>query len=445
MTVLDFIYLFTGGAVSVFLILFGVTSLGERKARAAAVSFGLFVVFSTIWFYGWYRYDFSDIALLVPVGLILLVTALFFLPLGRRHPIAVGEVTERVDERDTMFAREEYQPGTERYDEYYAARPEFKAIDDSIRHLPELLAPGGRFYDPVGSTYIESLFTINEEFVTMVDGEVGSPHVEVEPQSITRQLKDLTRHLGADDVGIAELNPAWVYSHVGRGPEPWGKPIDLGHKYVIVFTLEMNYDHVEDAPRLPITEETAVQYLNGALISTALAEFIRQLGYPARAHIAGSNYQIMLPPVAYNAGLGELGRHGYLITPRHGARVRLGAVTTDLPLISDQPIEFGVQDFCETCKKCAANCPSKSIPFETKTTVRGVEKWLLNMETCMRYWRAIGTDCGLCMKVCPFSHPPSFAHNLIRAGIKHSSFARRISVYGDDLFYGRKVPKYPEA
>jgi len=442
MTVFDFFYFFTGGAVSVFMLLFGLNSLGERKPRAAAISLGLFVVFAAIWFGGWYRYDISGSVLLIPAGIVFLVAALFFIPLGRRHPIVVGEVNERVDERNTMFAREEYQPGTERYDKYYFARPEFKAIDDSIRRLPELLAPGGRFYDPVRSTYIDSLFTINEKFVTMVDGEVSSSQVEVEPHSITGQLKDLTRHLGADDVGIAELSPAWVYSHVGRGPEPWGKPINPDHKYVIAFTLEMDYEHVEAAPRLPITEETAVQYLNGALISTALAEFIRQLGYLARAHIAGSNYQVMLPPAAYDAGLGELGRHGYLITPRHGARVRLGAVTTDLPLVPDRPIEFGVQDFCETCKKCATNCPSKSIPFEAKTTVRGVEKWLLNMETCLRYWRVIGTDCGLCMKVCPFSHPPSFAHNLIRAGIKRSCFARWVSVYGDDVFYGRRVPKY---
>jgi len=84
MTVFDFLYLFTGGAVSVFLILFGVTSLGERKPRAAAISLGLFHVFAAIWFYGWYRYDFSDIALLVPVGLLLLVEVDAAQPLVQR-------------------------------------------------------------------------------------------------------------------------------------------------------------------------------------------------------------------------------------------------------------------------------------------------------------------------------------------------------------------------
>jgi reductive dehalogenase len=249
----------------------------------------------------------------------------------------------------------------------------------------------------------------------------------------------MARHLGADEVGTALLNPMYVYSHVGRGPEPYGAAINNTHKFAIAFTLEMNYANVEAAPDLPITEESAAKYLKGAMISLALAQYIRDLGYPARAHISGSNYQIMLPPVAYDAGLGELGRHGYLISPRFGARVRLGAVTTDLPLIAGKQITFGVKDFCEKCLRCALNCPSASIPKGSTENIRGVCKWPLNIESCFRYWRLIGTDCGLCMKVCPYSHPESLVHNLVRAGIKRSVFARRISTYGEDFFYGKKV------
>ena len=201
----------------------------------------------------------------------------------------------------------------------------------------------------------------------------------------------------------------------------------------------MDYEFVETAPGLPITNESALQYLRGANISNSLARHIRSLGYPARAHIAGSNYQIMLPPVAHDAGLGELGRIGYLISPRFGARVRLGAVTTDLPLLPDKPITFGVQDFCEKCLKCAINCPSGAIPKGGKVMVRGTEKWQLNIEQCLHLWRAIGTDCGLCMRVCPYSHPPTLVHNIIRAGLKRSPFARTVSAWGDDLFYGRKI------
>jgi reductive dehalogenase len=206
-----------------------------------------------------------------------------------------------------------------------------------------------------------------------------------------------------------------------------------------MFTLEMRYDYVAQAPHLSITDESATQYVNAAAISISLASFIRSLGYSARAHIAGSNYQIMMPPVAFDAGLGELGRMGYLISPTLGPRVRLGGVTTDMPLIPDRPIAFGVQEFCQKCLKCAENCPSGAITSGKKIDVRGVEKWQLDIERCLRYWRIIGTDCGLCMKVCPYSHPPAFIHNLVRAGIKKSPLARYISIYADDLFYGRKT------
>ena len=95
--------------------------------------------------------------------------------------------------------------------------------------------------------------------------------------------------------------------------------------------------------------------------------------------------------------------------------------------------------FCEKCKKCADNCPPRAIPYGDKTSVRGVEKWQLYIEKCFQYWRIIGTDCGLCMKVCPFSHPNTPVHNILRQSIKRSAFARSISVYGDDLFYGKGV------
>jgi reductive dehalogenase len=251
-------------------------------------------------------------------------------------------------------------------------------------------------------------------------------------------IKEVVTAVGACEVGVAKLNPMHVYSHVGRGPENWGEPIENTHKYAVVFTLEMDYDQVSEAPRLGITEESAFQYLRGAQISIALARYIRGLGYPARAHISGSNYQIMLPPVAHDAGLGELGRIGYLMSPNFGPRIRLGAITTDMPLVPDKPVSFGVQDFCTKCLKCAANCPSGAISDGDKTSVRNVEKWQLDIEKCIHYWRAIGTDCGLCMKVCPYSHPPTLIHNLVRQGIRRSSIARTLSVWADDLFYGRK-------
>jgi ferredoxin len=434
-------FLIAGVIISLFWGLFSISSVIERKQRAALLSACLLAAFCGIWF-GGLVFLFPDNHIMTVVLILTVVlTLLFFLPIGKTKVQQVGKLTQKVDERDVIFAREEYLPGTEKYDLYYAARPENREIDDKIRQLPELLTPGGKYYDPIRSAYVESQFEIQKDLVDDVDGPVSSRRQTIDAKEASGIVKRMAFHLGADSVGIARLNPYHVYSHVGRGPEPWGAEIKNEHPYAVAFAVEMDYHKVEEAPGIGISEETARQYAQVQRISIVLAEFIRQLGYPARAHIPGSNYQVMLPPVAYDAGLGEIGRLGYLISPRFGARLRLGGVTTEIPLEPDEPIRFGVQDFCEKCKKCAHNCPPGAIPFGSKTVVRGIEKWQIGTERCYHYWRVIGTDCGLCMKVCPFSHPDRLVHNILRRGIKRSSFARSVSVFGDDLLYGKRI--YP--
>ena len=439
MSIVEPIYLVVGMLVAGFLVVLAVSSAIERKGRAVLLS-SLACVLVTAGWYGWYTLlAYESLWLLVPPTLVLLGGIVFFLPFGSSQALRIGRISEQVDEREVMFSREEYQPGTEHYETYYAAHPEHKAADDRMRRLPELLEPGGRYYDKQTADPIDAVFDKIVALATQVDGQTSPRRKEFDAAEATAIIKGEVLKMGADDVGIAELNPMFVYSHVGRGPEPWSQPIVNDHRYAIVFALEMDYYEVEQAPRLPITRETAKQYLRAGEISVALAKRIRERGYAARAHIAGSNYQIVMPPVAHDAGLGELGRMGYLISPKYGARIRLGAVTTELPLLPDRPVTFGVQDFCEQCLKCAINCPSGAIPVGDRRLVRGVEKWPLNVEKCLHYWRAIGTDCGLCMKVCPYSHPSTLIHNLVRAGCRRSSIARRVSVWGDDLFYGRKL------
>ena len=456
MSAVHLIYLSTGFLVTLFWALFGVTAVREKRPRAATLGGITCLGFTLIWI-ALYLADPPAVWFWLATAGVWSFVALCFLPLGGPQASEMGLPTEQVDERDIMFSREEYLPGSRRYQAYYERRPELKAGDDRIRSLPELLAAGGKLYDPVRSLYTASIFQVIEGLLREVDGPVNPERTVVSdtappggdaetavsnPTAITARIKEMAVNLGAAEVGVAPLDPAFVYSHVGRGPEPWGAPIQNRHRYAIAFTLQMDYDHVEQAPGIGITEESARQYLQGALISITLAQFIRQLGYPARAHIAGSNYQIMLPPVAHAAGLGELGRFGYLISRKFGARVRLGAVTTDLPLVPDTPVSFGVQDFCEKCQRCATNCPSGSIPRGTRTEVRGVRKWPLVVQSCLHYWRYLGTDCGLCMKVCPFSHPPALVHELVRQGISRSSFARSVAVVGEDLYYGRRAA-YP--
>ncbi|MEJ2556870.1 MAG: 4Fe-4S dicluster domain-containing protein, partial [Anaerolineae bacterium] len=100
-------------------------------------------------------------------------------------------------------------------------------------------------------------------------------------------------------------------------------------------------------------------------------------------------------------------------------------------------------DFCRICKKCAENCPSRSIPLGDRAEINGALRWRVNSDSCFRYWNLIGTDCGRCMAVCPYSHPDNPAHNLVRWAIRQSGLARRAALWMDDVFYGRKPAPRP--
>jgi reductive dehalogenase len=440
MNYLHILYLLVGAVIGLLLESLAITSLRENQLRAATLASTLFIAFALVWFGGYFIFSPPDLVLTGAVTVVLASLTLFFTPVGTTRCLKAGPVTERFDERDVIFSREEYEPGTDKYLQYYSMRPQHRAVDDKMRQLPELLEAGGRYYDPTESKKIDKIFEEIEKMITRVDGPVSNTRENIDAAEITQAIKQNVLLMGADQVGVGKLNPMFVYSHVGRGPEKWAQPITNKHRYAIAFTLEMRYDPVQKAPTLPITSETASRYLLAARISVELATYIRSLGYAARAHISGSNYQIILPAVAHDAGLGELGRIGYLISPRLGARIRLGAVTTDIPLSTDQPVSFGIQEFCARCRKCSINCPPGAIPATGTSEIRGVHKWQLSAERCMHYWRTIGTDCGICMRVCPYSHPPSFIHNLVRASIRRSSFARIASVWADDFLYGQKLP-----
>ncbi len=79
----------------------------------------------------------------------------------------------------------------------------------------------------------------------------------------------------------------------------------------------MAHEMIQAAPRMPQVMESARQYVEAGKIAVILAAAIRNLGYPARAHIDEIN-RVIAPLVARDAGLGEIGRMGLLMTPHLG-------------------------------------------------------------------------------------------------------------------------------
>jgi reductive dehalogenase len=210
----------------------------------------------------------------------------------------------------------------------------------------------------------------------------------------------------------------------------------LAHPSVVVFLVEMDHDTMRRAPKAEVLRESARRYHQAAAISFTVAAFLQQAGHAARAHY-DAHYDVILPPLAVRAGLGELGRHNLLIADRFGTRVRIGAVSTTAPLVHDQPVALGARRFCEVCMKCARDCPSRALSDGPRVTVRGVEKWTTDVERCYGYWRSVGTDCGICMATCPFSHRDDRFHASVRWLVRRLPVAHRFLRWCDDLIYGR--------
>jgi reductive dehalogenase len=196
---------------------------------------------------------------------------------------------------------------------------------------------------------------------------------------------------------------------------------------------------MQRAPRAEAIRESARQYYRAAVIARALESVLIAIGYSARSHF-DAHYEVVLPPLAVAAGLGEMGRHNLLVADRYGTRVRIGAVTTDAPLRHGAPSSRGVHRFCDACLKCADNCPSRALSDGAPEDVRGVTKWPTHSERCYGYWRSVGTDCGICMAVCPFSHRDTWLHNFVRGLVKRAPWLAAVLVNADDFVYGREWP-----
>lgn len=342
----------------------------------------------------------------------------------------------RVDERTIMFSRAELKPGTSRHDHYYQDYPQHRSDDDRFRKLPGLMSPHSGKYEPVSFAAAAASFATVDRLAGLTTGQVAETRTPLDREMATRFLKGWAEKLGAVSTGVAAMRPGHFYAVKGRG-EMYGQPVAADHAFGLAFAVEMDHRNLGTAPEGPTLMESAQQYLNAGAIAVQLAECIRRLGYAAEAHIDG-NYRVVCPLVARDAGLGEIGRMGLLMTPGLGPRVRLGVVTTDLPLVADGPRgDPTILDFCSFCRKCAEACPAQAIPTGDRQTQEGVTRWQIDSEACFTYWCAAGTDCGRCMKVCPYAHPDSLLHNLVRKGLVRSSRFRRAALFLDDILYGR--------
>lgn len=358
----------------------------------------------------------------------------------RKYPERdMGEV-KLFDERDHMFARNALQDSKDNYEEYYRNNPDKLEHDKKMHAKEELDHPSQLYFDKYHSPICEAAFTYLDRVRFASEGPVKEERADVTPEKLTDTLKQMCTLYGAVDVGISKIKPWQFYSHKGRRAEGWGKRIDREHKYAISIVVKMEPDLIKKGPSVSAIIESSHQYVEAGKIANIAAHYLRALGFNAFANVDG-NYETLCVPIAIDSGVGVLSRMGLLMHPVYGPCVRISTVTTDAELITDKASDLThMDDFCRICKKCADNCPTKSVPSgDEPEGLRGFRHWHIDQEKCFTFWKSIGTDCGFCIAVCPYTKPNTFFHTLVRFFISRNPFNRRIALFFDDLLYGREL------
>ena len=297
-------------------------------------------------------------------------------------------------------------------------RPTTLIIDDEVPRVPKRASFFDRaVHGDLGkkSQYERTRFSFKHPFAASMVKQIMAmvPHQDgpvadsidqscSDAEKNTRAIKSLSYLLGAELTGICEIPDYAWYSHVDNG-----EPVECHHKYAVVMLIDQEYDTMEGASGDDFISgaQSMRAYMRGAVVAGIMAEHLRSLGFSSRSQ-TNANSEVLHLPLVLLAGLGELSRIGELVlNPFVGPRFKSVVLTTDLPMVPDKPIDFGLQQFCSNCLKCARECPCDAISWGDKVMFNGYEMWKLDAERCARYrlTNQRGLACGRCMKTCPLN------------------------------------------
>ncbi|MBT5187833.1 MAG: reductive dehalogenase [Kordiimonadaceae bacterium] len=280
------------------------------------------------------------------------------------------------------------------------------------------------------------------DYYTSHDEGWHEPYPYESAAEATRDLKKVAGFCGVGDLGVCEYDERWMYKSIftmqGNGQKPQEIPEDIPN---VIVTLEpMDRELIKTVPSALSGAATGLGYTFDGVAIITLAQYIRNMGYRAYATL---NDSALCIPLALQAGLGEVGRHGMLINENYRPRFRIGKIFTDMPLEINQPIKFGVEEFCTTCDRCAKACPPKAIPFDapsnhvhSESNIKGVTKWTPSAEKCFKFWANQNTDCIICIRSCPYNRDFSKTIHRLWLKIAKSPF-KKLALKLDDWFMDR--------
>ena len=209
-------------------------------------------------------------------------------------------------------------------------------------------------------------------------------------EDLAQQIKDKARELGFVEVGITAFDHRYVYQSK-RGATTY-------YPHIICLAYEQDFEPTQTIPSVDAEIVHSSTYRTEGAAALELGNFIRSKGYHAQVSGSGDSFGPYIP-MFVEAGVGQLGACGYLLTPHVGNRCRIVSVTTDANVSYDKPIDYGIHAFCQVCQVCVNRCPGRAL-MRDKIWWRGIEKNKLYFKRC-RPVMARYLGCGVCMKVCP--------------------------------------------
>ncbi len=225
--------------------------------------------------------------------------------------------------------------------------------------------------------------------IAETSGDLPPTGIPNSDEDITSIIRNKAQELGFGEIGFTRYDRRYTFK-VKKG---WVK-----FPHAICLALEQDYRQTQTIPSMEAEYAHFGTYEEENRQGIILAEFIRTKGYRAQIHSPNDNSAPYIP-MFVEAGLGQLGANGQLLSPHFGSRSRLMIITTDAPVEYDSPVDYGINKFCESCQVCVNRCPGRALVKE-KVWWRGTEKHKLMYDRC-RPVMAKYEGCGVCMKVCP--------------------------------------------
>lgn len=257
----------------------------------------------------------------------------------------------------------------------------------------------------------------------------------------TEKIFTKSRDLGADLVAACSKEQMARYPGAIQEIEK----IDPGAASILVFGVRMVSSSIAGSKRnIRIAQySTKLLYDELVRICFGLMREIDGAGFsaspvptylpvPMNEQSKGLIAELSLRHIAYESGLGAIGKNFLLITPRYGPRVRFGAIVTDAELRAGSALE---ENFCEECDLCIKSCPSGALkkkgeeaialcarhhlkyglPGLTRFVIKLIKAeseeekiGLIKSPEFWEYWQNLNTGifyyCYNCLNACPIGH-----------------------------------------